>query len=113
MAAAHERGCVQDAGRRVAVHTGARVAALAAPGEILVSRTIRDLVAGSPIRLECRGTHELKGVPGPWEIFAVTAWVIWASLTRLPFNGGGLVCQARLSWAVCGMAALTVASHGP
>jgi class 3 adenylate cyclase len=41
-------------------------------GEILVSRTIRDLVAGSPIRLERHGTHELKGVPGPWEIFAVT-----------------------------------------
>jgi class 3 adenylate cyclase len=58
--------------RGIAVHTGARVAALAAPGEILVSRTIRDLVAGSPIRLERRGTHELKGVPGPWEIFAVT-----------------------------------------
>jgi len=54
------------------VHTGARVAALAAPGELPASRTIRDLVAGSPIRLERRGTHELKGVPGPWEIFAVT-----------------------------------------
>jgi class 3 adenylate cyclase len=49
----------------------ARVAALAGAGEILVSRTIRDLVAGSPIRLESHGTHELKGVPGAWEIFAV------------------------------------------
>ena len=57
--------------RGIAVHTGARVAALAGPGEILVSRTIRDLVAGAPIRLESRGLHELKGVPGPWEIFAV------------------------------------------
>jgi class 3 adenylate cyclase len=56
----------------IAVHTGARVAALAGPGEILVSRTIRDLVAGAPIRLESRGTHELKGVPGTWEVFAVT-----------------------------------------
>jgi class 3 adenylate cyclase len=55
----------------IAVHTGARVAALAGAGEILVSRTIRDLVAGAPIRLESRGTHELKGVPGSWEIFAV------------------------------------------
>jgi hypothetical protein len=36
-----------------------------------VSRTIRDLVAGAPVRLESRGTHELKGVPGSWEIFAV------------------------------------------
>jgi class 3 adenylate cyclase len=39
-------------------------------GEILVSRTIRDLVAGAPVRLESRGLHELKGVPGSWEIFA-------------------------------------------
>ena len=57
--------------RGIAVHTGARVAALAGAGEILVSRTIRDLVAGAPLRLESRGTHELKGVPGLWEIFAV------------------------------------------
>ena len=57
--------------RGIAVHTGARVAALAGAGEILVSRTVRDLVAGAPIRLESRGTHELKGVPGSWEIFAV------------------------------------------
>ncbi len=57
--------------RGIAVHTGARVAALAGAGEILVSRTIRDLVAGASIRLESRGTHELKGVPGSWEIFAV------------------------------------------
>jgi class 3 adenylate cyclase len=57
--------------RGIAVHTGARVAALVGAGEILVPRTIRDLVAGAPIRLESRGTHELKGVPGSWEIFAV------------------------------------------
>jgi class 3 adenylate cyclase len=57
--------------RGIAVHTGARVAALAGPGEILVSRTIRDLVAGAPIRLESRGIHQLKGVPGSWEVFAV------------------------------------------
>jgi len=53
------------------VHTGARVAGLAGPGEIYVSRTIRDLVAGAPIRLESRGIHQLKGVPGSWEVFAV------------------------------------------
>ena len=58
--------------RGIAVHIGARVAALAGAGEILVSRTVRDLVAGAPIWLESRGTHELKGVPGSWEIFAVT-----------------------------------------
>jgi class 3 adenylate cyclase len=51
---------------------GARVAALAGPGEVYVSRTIRDLVAGAPIRLESRGVHELKGVPGFWEVFAVS-----------------------------------------
>jgi class 3 adenylate cyclase len=59
--------------RGIAVHTGARVAALAGPGEILVSRTIRDLVAGAPVRLESRGIHELKGVPGRWEVFAVVS----------------------------------------
>ena len=59
--------------RGIAVHTGARVAALAGPGEILVSRTIRDLVAGAPIRLESRGVHQLKGVPGSWEVFAVAS----------------------------------------
>jgi hypothetical protein len=47
--------------------------ALAGPGEILVSRTIRDLVAGAPIRLESRGSHQLKGVPGSWEVFAVVS----------------------------------------
>ena len=59
--------------RGIAVHTGARVAALAGPGEILVSRTIRDLVAGAPIRLESRGVHRLKGVPGSWEVFGVAS----------------------------------------
>jgi class 3 adenylate cyclase len=59
--------------RGIAVHIGARVAALADPGEVLVSRTIRDLVAGAPIRLESRGAHELKGVPGSWEVFAVVS----------------------------------------
>jgi class 3 adenylate cyclase len=57
--------------RGIAVHTGARVAALAGPGEIMVSRTIRDLVAGAPIRLDSRGEHQLKGVPGSWEVFSV------------------------------------------
>jgi class 3 adenylate cyclase len=57
--------------RGIAVHTGARVAALAAAGEILVSRTVKDLVAGSGLQFEDRGTHELKGVPEPWQLFAV------------------------------------------
>jgi len=55
----------------IAVHIGARVAAVARPGEILVSRTVKDLVAGSGIELDDRGEHELKGIPGDWQLFAV------------------------------------------
>jgi class 3 adenylate cyclase len=55
----------------IAVHLAARVAALAAPGEVLVSRTVVDLMAGSDIAFEERGEHELKGVPGTWRVFAV------------------------------------------
>ena len=55
----------------IAVHIGARVAALAGPSEILVSSTVRDLVAGSELRFDDRGLHALKGVPGEWRIFAV------------------------------------------
>lgn len=55
----------------VAVHTAARVAALAGAGEVLVSSTVKDLVAGSRIEFADRGTHELKGVPGEWCLFAV------------------------------------------
>ena len=53
------------------VHLAARVCALAAPGEVLVSRTVKDLVVGSGIDFAERGAHELKGVPGTWELFAV------------------------------------------
>jgi len=56
----------------LAVHTGARVAALARPNQVLVSRTVKDLVAGSGIEFRERGTHSLKGVPGEWELFAVS-----------------------------------------
>jgi class 3 adenylate cyclase len=56
----------------IAVHIASRVSALAGPGEILVSRTVRDLVAGSGIEFEDRGRHELKGLPEEWEILAVT-----------------------------------------
>jgi len=54
----------------IAVHTAARVATLAAPGEVLVTHTVRDLVAGSGLCFESRGTHTLKGVPGEWPLFA-------------------------------------------
>jgi class 3 adenylate cyclase len=55
----------------IAVHIGARVAAAAGPGEVLVSSTVRDLVAGAGIEFEDRGTHQLKGVPDTWRLFAV------------------------------------------
>lgn len=55
----------------LAVHIGARVAALAGPGEVLVSATLPALVAGSGITFEDRGEHELKGVPGAWKLYAV------------------------------------------
>jgi class 3 adenylate cyclase len=53
----------------LAVHIAARVSALAGPQEILVSRTVVDLVAGSGIEFDDRGDHELKGVPGPWKLY--------------------------------------------
>jgi class 3 adenylate cyclase len=54
----------------MAVHIGARVAAAAQPGEVLVSSTVKDLLAGSGVAFEDRGEHELKGVPGAWHLFA-------------------------------------------
>jgi class 3 adenylate cyclase len=55
----------------IAVSIGARVAAQAAPGEVLVSQTVKDLVAGSGIAFDERGAAELKGVPGEWRLYAV------------------------------------------
>ncbi len=54
----------------MAVNIGARIGGLAQPGEVLVSRTVKDLVVGSGIEFEDRGAHELKGVPGEWQLFA-------------------------------------------
>jgi class 3 adenylate cyclase len=65
---------LREGGHRVggiAVHTAARVTAIAAPGEILVSSTVKDLVAGSGIEFRDRGLHDLKGLPGAWRLFAV------------------------------------------
>jgi class 3 adenylate cyclase len=56
----------------VAVHTGARVAALAGAGEVFTSSTVKDLVAGSGIEFADRGEHALKGVPGIWRLYAVS-----------------------------------------
>jgi pimeloyl-ACP methyl ester carboxylesterase/class 3 adenylate cyclase len=57
----------------VAVHTGARVASLAAAGEVLVSGTVKDLVAGSGIAFEERGVQRLKGLPGEWHLYAIAS----------------------------------------
>jgi pimeloyl-ACP methyl ester carboxylesterase len=56
--------------RGIAVHTGARIASLAGPGEVLVSQTVKDLVSGSGLAFEDRGLHELRGVPGEWRVYA-------------------------------------------
>lgn len=55
----------------IAVHTGARVAAHAQPGEVFVSSTVKDLVAGSGLAFQDRGQYELKGIPGEWRLYAV------------------------------------------
>ena len=57
----------------LAVHIGARIGSLAGPGEVLVSRTVRDLIVGSDQILADRGKHHLRGIPGSWQLFAVQA----------------------------------------
>ena len=59
-----------DKVRGIAVHTGARVSSYAGPDEVLVSSTVKDLVAGSGLEFEDRGIHELKGIPGEWRLYA-------------------------------------------
>ncbi len=68
----HTGECERDGEkvRGIAVHTGARVAALAGPGEVLISQTVKDLTAGSGLEFVDRGVHELKGIPGEWRIYA-------------------------------------------
>jgi len=69
----HTGECELVAGKigGIAVHIGARVAALAQSGEVLVSTTVRDFVADSGLQFEDRGVHTLKGVPGNWSLYAV------------------------------------------
>lgn len=57
----------------IAVHAAARVMAHAGPDEVLVSRVVTGLVAGAGLKFSDRGTHELKGLPGRWDIFAASA----------------------------------------
>jgi pimeloyl-ACP methyl ester carboxylesterase len=69
-------GEVEKMGEKVgglAVHIGARVMSLAQPGEVLVSSTVKDIVAGSGLRFDERGTQVLKGVPGEWRLFSASA----------------------------------------
>ncbi|MGH7413013.1 MAG: adenylate/guanylate cyclase domain-containing protein, partial [Candidatus Rokuibacteriota bacterium] len=68
----------------IAVHIAARVMAIAAPGEILVSSTVKDLVAGSGLEFSDRGMHSLKGVPGGWRLFAVAGTRLEARREGLP-----------------------------
>jgi class 3 adenylate cyclase len=53
------------------VNIGARVGAQARPGEVLVSQTVKDLVAGSGLDFDDRGEHDLRGVPGPWRLWSL------------------------------------------
>jgi class 3 adenylate cyclase len=69
----------------LAVHVGARIAALASGGEVLTSRTVRDLVVGSGLKFTDRGTHRLRGIDEPWQVFAVNDAV--SSDTRLTGPG--------------------------
>ncbi len=64
---------VEDKLAGIAVNVGARVSAAAGPGEVLVSGTVKDLVAGSDLEFDDRGVHQLKGVPGEWSLYAVRA----------------------------------------
>ena len=57
----------------IAVHAAARVMAQSAADEVLVSRVVTDLVAGAGLRFSDRGSHELKGLPGKWDLFAAIA----------------------------------------
>ena len=60
---------VDDGVAGIAVHIGARIAAVAGAGKVLVSSTVKDLVAGSGLVVDDRGTHDLKGVPAAWRLY--------------------------------------------
>jgi class 3 adenylate cyclase len=62
---------MEDKVSGIAVHIGARAMKEADPGEVLVSSTVKDLVAGSGLQFNDRGKHALKGIPGEWRLFLV------------------------------------------
>ena len=75
MRAGLHTGEIERRGDRLAgigVHIASRLLSLAEPGEVLVSRTVRDLVAGSELKFVDRGTHALKGIPDEWQVLAAT-----------------------------------------
>jgi class 3 adenylate cyclase len=75
MRAGLHTGEIERRGERLAgigVHIASRILSLAEPGEVLVSRTVRDLVAGSGLKFINHGTHALKGVPDEWRVLAAT-----------------------------------------
>jgi class 3 adenylate cyclase len=82
----HTGECERDGDKLagIAVHIGARIAALAEPDEVLVSRTVTDLVAGSGIQFHDRGEHELKGIPRTWQLYAVDTADVGAPLAAEP-----------------------------
>jgi hypothetical protein len=86
----------------LAVHVGARVGAAAGPGEILVSGTVRDLMYGSELGFVSKGAHELKGIPGSWELYALDDGV------RRP-----VVSAESPSTTAADRAALRAARHAP
>jgi tetratricopeptide (TPR) repeat protein/TolB-like protein len=93
-------GEVEVAGKDVggiAVNIGARVVAQAKPGEVLVSSTVRDLVAGSGFGFEDRGSHVLKGVPGEWRLYAVSGRPVRLPARSLLVDLGDSIAPSRLA----------------
>ena len=82
----------------IGVHIGARVSALAGPNEVLVSSTLRDLVIGSGLEFEERGTHALKGVPGEWHLFAVASSLAVVSAKLISPPVGARALDRLRSW---------------
>jgi len=97
----------------MAVHIGARVAARATPGEVLVSGAVRDLVVGSGIEFADRGTHELKGVPGEWQLLAVAGASANGETASAPKTAGDWLAPNATLTTRGDRAALRLARRAP
>ena len=84
--------------RGIAVHTAARLVGLARPGELLVTATVRDVVAGSGIRFVDRGARALRGIPGLWRLYAVSDGEQTALHTVIPDPGRSGSGSGRSRW---------------